>query len=49
LEIGIDSFASAMYVSTILSSADAMTQLLERIEMADESGLAVFGIGEHHK
>lgn len=49
MEIGIDSFASAMYGSTTLSSADAMEQLLERIEMADKSGLAVFGIGEHHK
>lgn len=49
MEIGIDSFASAMYGSTSLSSADAMEQLLDRIVMADESGLDVFGIGEHHK
>lgn len=49
MEIGIDSFASAMYGSTALSSADAMEQLLDRIVMADEAGLDVFGIGEHHK
>ncbi|RYY60490.1 MAG: LLM class flavin-dependent oxidoreductase [Chitinophagaceae bacterium] len=49
MEIGVDSFASAMYGSTALSSADAMEQLLDRIVMADKSGLAVFGIGEHHK
>jgi len=49
MEIGIDSFASAMYGSTALSSVDAMQQLLERILMADEAGLDVFGIGEHHK
>jgi probable LLM family oxidoreductase len=49
MEIGIDSFASAMYGSTSLSSVDAMEQLLERITMADASGLDVFGIGEHHK
>lgn len=49
MEIGIDSFASAMYGSNSLSSADAMEQLLDRIAMADEAGLDVFGIGEHHK
>ncbi len=49
MEIGIDSFASAMYGSTALSSADAMEQLLKRIKVADEAGLDVFGIGEHHK
>jgi probable LLM family oxidoreductase len=49
MEIGIDSFASAMYGSNALSSADAMEQLLERISAADRSGLDVYGIGEHHK
>lgn len=49
MEIGIDSFASAMYGSSSLSSVDAMEQLLERIVRADEVGLDVFGIGEHHK
>lgn len=49
MEIGIDSFASAMYGSNQLSSVDAMEQLLERIELADQAGLDVFGIGEHHK
>jgi len=49
MEIGIDSFASAMYGSQTLSSVDAMEQLLERIVVADEVGLDVFGIGEHHK
>lgn len=49
MEIGIDSFASAMYGSTALNSADAMEQLLNRIVRADEAGLDVFGIGEHHK
>lgn len=48
MDIGIDSFASAMYGSN-LSSADAMGQLLDRIALADEAGLDVFGIGEHHK
>jgi probable LLM family oxidoreductase len=49
MEIGIDSFASAMYGSDVLSSVDAMEQLLERITVADQAGLDVFGIGEHHK
>lgn len=49
MDIGIDSFASAMYGTNTLSSADAMEQLLERIAFADEVGLNVFGIGEHHK
>jgi len=49
MEIGIDSFASAMYGSKTLTSVDAMGQLLERIVFADEAGLDVFGIGEHHK
>ncbi len=49
MEIGIDSFASAMYGSNQLNSVDAMDQLLERIAFADEMGLDVFGIGEHHK
>lgn len=49
MEIGIDSFASAMYGENTLSSVDAMEQLLERIVRADEAGLDVFGIGEHHK
>jgi probable LLM family oxidoreductase len=49
MEIGIDSFASAMYGSKVLSSEEAMEQLLERIAAADEAGLDIFGIGEHHK
>jgi probable LLM family oxidoreductase len=49
MEIGIDSFASAMYGSNTLSGVEAMEQLLDRIAFADQAGLDVFGIGEHHK
>lgn len=49
MHIGIDSFASAMYSSNELNSEQAMEQLLDRIVAADEAGLDVFGIGEHHK
>ena len=51
MEIGVDSFA-AMFSGTssnLLNDADALAQLLERIEYADRSGLDVFGIGEHHR
>ncbi|MDC8103391.1 Atu2307/SP_0267 family LLM class monooxygenase [Chryseobacterium sp. PTM-20240506] len=49
MEIGIDSFASAMYGTTGITPDLAMKELLERIELADQVGLSVFGIGEHHK
>lgn len=49
MEIGIDSFASAMYGRETLSPVEAMEQLLERIVQADEAGISVYGIGEHHK
>lgn len=51
MEIGIDSFASNMASDGTVktSSVQAITELLERIEYADQSGLDVFGIGEHHR
>jgi probable LLM family oxidoreductase len=52
MEIGIDSFASAMIgnnAGNAINSVDAMSQLIERIEYADQVGLDVFGIGEHHR
>jgi probable LLM family oxidoreductase len=50
MEIGIDSFA-AMFSgrSSTVNDADALAQLLDRIEHADQAGLDVFGIGEHHR
>ena len=48
MEIGIDSFAIAPTHSRI-SNAQAMSELLERIVLADEVGLDVFGIGEHYR
>ncbi len=51
MEIGVDSFA-AMFSgnsSKVINDADALAQLLERIEYADQAGLDVFGIGEHHR
>ena len=51
MEIGIDSFAAMMSGNSALqlSDADAVAQLLERIEFADRAGLDFFGIGEHHR
>jgi len=46
MEIGIDSFASAMYGSNTLSSVDAMEQLLERIVQADQAG-RIFSASEN--
>src|SRR6187549_116111 len=51
MEVGVDSFA-AMFsgnTSKSLNDADAMAQLLDRMEHADKCGLDVFGIGEHHR
>lgn len=51
IEIGIDSFAARFSdnAAAALSDRDAMSQLLDRMEHADKSGLDVFGIGEHHR
>src|SRR5438309_699680 len=50
MEIGIDSFAAA-YTDTSLSvnASDRLRDLVEQIEYADQAGLDVFGIGEHHR
>jgi probable LLM family oxidoreductase len=48
MEIGIDSFAAAPLNETI-TNARALAELLERIELADQVGLDVFGIGEHYR
>jgi probable LLM family oxidoreductase len=52
MEIGIDSFASAMEANGLVVAANrgrVMAELLNRIEFADRSGLDVFGVGEHHR
>jgi probable LLM family oxidoreductase len=51
MEIGVDSFA-AMFSgnsSKVIDDSDAMAQLLDRIEYAEQAGLDSFGIGEHHR
>ena len=49
MEIGIDSFASANNSDGKISAVDSLAELLERIAHADEVGLDIFGIGEHHR
>ena len=48
MEIGIDSFASAP-AKLGSSNAQALSELIERIELADAVGLDVFGMGEHYR
>jgi probable LLM family oxidoreductase len=50
MEIGVDSFAAAIGETNIaVSAADRLRDLLEEIEHADQAGLDVFGVGEHHR
>ena len=52
MEIGIDSFAATGSLDNGLDAKgnmEAMENLLKRIELADQAGLDVFGIGEHHR
>src|SRR5437879_4671575 len=50
MQIGIDSFAAAYDdASRAVSAPDRLAHLVEQIEHADQVGLDVFGIGEHHR
>lgn len=52
MEIGIDSFiATGAYDGTLNTEGNtaAMDILLKKIEYADQIGLHVFGLGEHHR
>ncbi len=50
MEIGIDSFAAAdMSQGNHNAHQVSMQQLIERIICADQLGLDLFGIGEHHR
>ncbi|HYR95032.1 MAG TPA: LLM class flavin-dependent oxidoreductase, partial [Methylomirabilota bacterium] len=50
MEIGIDSFALAYDdANSTLRPVDHMRNLIDQIAYADEVGLDVFGVGEHHR
>src|SRR4030088_881689 len=52
LQVGIDSFASH-FVDHVAgdeaSASNGIRHLVERIELADQMSLDVFGVGEHHR
>ena len=52
MQIGIDSFVAVFpdpVTGIAVSPATRIRNLLEEIELADQVGLDVFGIGEHHR
>ena len=50
MQIGIDTFAAAYDdASLAVSASDRLRNLVEQIEFADQVGLDVFGVGEHHR
>src|SRR2546421_12707522 len=51
MQIGVDSFAAATVdtAGRAVDPAKHLNELLEAITLADEVGLDVFGIGEHHR
>jgi alkanesulfonate monooxygenase SsuD/methylene tetrahydromethanopterin reductase-like flavin-dependent oxidoreductase (luciferase family) len=52
MQIGVDSFAAAISdpaMGPTFSPVQRMQHLLEDTELADQAGLDIFGIGEHHR
>ena len=50
MEVGIDSFAAAFDdASLAVNPSERLQDLVKQIERADQVGLDVFGVGEHHR
>jgi probable LLM family oxidoreductase len=50
MQVGIDSFAAAFdEASRAVNPSERLQNLVEQIEYADQVGLDVFGVGEHHR
>ena len=50
MQIGIDSFAATENLdSNKKKNAKSIDELIDRIVKADQVGLDVFGVGEHHR
>ena len=52
MQVGIDSFATAFTKvagDLAANSSEALRHLVDRIYAAEQAGLDVFGIGEHHR
>ena len=49
MQVGIDSFAAWDDTGIAISPSKRLQRLVEQIEYADQIGLDVFGVGEHHR
>jgi len=52
MQIGVDSFAARFAdggANGEVGASDSIRNLVQRIELADQAGLDVFGVGEHHR
>ncbi len=52
MQLGIDSFAAVVSDPArglVLTPAERMRNLIDEVALADEVGLDVFGVGEHHR
>ena len=52
LQLGVDSFAARSVSESTdpgISGSESVRNLVQRIELADQAGLDVFGVGEHHR
>jgi probable LLM family oxidoreductase len=49
MQVGIDSFAAFDDAGLSVSPSERLRGLVEQIEYADQIGLDVFGVGEHHR
>ena len=51
-QLGVDSFAARSVSDSTdpgISGSESVHNLVQRIELADQAGLDVFGVGEHHR
>ena len=52
MQVGVDSFAARFAddgTGPEINGSESIRNLVERIELADQAGLEVFGVGEHHR
>jgi probable LLM family oxidoreductase len=49
MQVGIDSFAAWDDTGISVSPSERLRRLVEQIEYAEQIGLDVFGVGEHHR
>ena len=49
MDLGLYSFAETSLDSNAATTAQRLRDLIEEIELADQLGLDVFGVGEHHR